>query len=231
MSERTYQMMDALALACAIQRTRGKYIGIYSTVIFDENVEPEFSNKDMLYFYLVPGAKPDGFVPNLKVLPEDQQQVRDIIKFYRKLTFGVLSENLNDYLKNISRILGNAECQQKDLGVISSVPNTYLRDVDRAGKDKIIKETTGEVFGNVGDTVDLVCHLVDVRYIEKIECHAHTAVDSLGRLIEFLGKKQLGFESDHIHIRAKIKDHREHYQTKKPLTQLNYVKLLDNITV
>lgn len=224
-------MTDALALACAIQRSRGKYVGIYSSIVFDENVVPEYTNKDVLFFYLVPGAKPEGYVPDLKVLPEDHQQVQDIIKFYRKLTFGVLAENLNDYLKNISRILGNAECQQKDLGVISSIPNTYLRDVNRADKDKIIKATTGEVFGTIGDNVELFCHLVDVHYIEKIECYAHIAVDSSGRLIEFLGKKQLGFELDSIHIRAKIKDHREHYQTKKPLTQLNYVKLLDNITV
>lgn len=227
MTERTYQMMDALALACAIQRTRGKYVSIYSSIVFDENVIPEYSNKDILFFYLVPGAKPEGYVPDLKVLPEDHQQVQDIIKFYRKLTFGVLSENLNDYLKNISRILGNAECSQKDLGVISSIPNTYLRDVDRQSKDKIIKSTTGEVFGNVGDSVEVFCHLVDVHYIEKIECYAHTAVDSSGRLIEFLGKKQIGFEGDNIHVRAKIKDHREHYQTKKPLTQLNYVRIVN----
>lgn len=224
-------MADVLVLACAIQRAKGKYVNIYSSIVFDENVIPEYTNKDVLFFYLVPCAKPEGYVPDLKVLPEDHQQVQDIIKFYRKLTFGVLAENLNDYLKNISRILGNAECQQKDLGVISSIPNTYLRDVARADKDAIIKATTGEVFGNVGDSVELFCHLVDVRYIEKIECHAHTAVDSSGRLIEFLGKKQLGFEKDDIHIRAKIKDHREHFQTKKPLTQLNYVKLLDNLTV
>lgn len=223
MSERIYEMLDVLALSCAIQRSKGKYVGVQT--VWDGKVD-EHTSKDILFFYLVPGTSPEGFVPNVKVTDDDKQQANEIIKFYRKLTFGVLAENVNDYLKSISRILGNSEITIKDFGIISSIPNTYERDVIRSEKDKIIKQTQGEIFGNVGDSVNLFCCLIDIHFIKSIECFAHVAVDSQGRLIEFLNKKQLGFENDNIQIKAKIKGHSNHYQTKKPLTQLNYVKVI-----
>lgn len=225
MSERTFDLLEALSLSCAVQRTKGKYVKLQ--ISFDDAVD-EYTNKDVLMFYLVPGCRPDGYVPNLKVLQVDRDQAAEIIKFYRRLMFGVLAENINNYLVSISRILSNSECTIKDLGIISSIPSSYIRDYSRLTKDKIIKESSGEVFGSIGDAVDLHCYIVDVRRVQSIDCIAHTAVDSQGNLIEFLSKKQIGFENDCVHIRARVKKHSVYYRTEKPVTQLNYVKIVDN---
>lgn len=225
MAELTIDLVEALSLSCAVQRTKGKYVKLQ--VSFDEAAE-EYTNKDVLMFYLVPGFRPEGYVPDLKVLQSDRDQANDIIKFYRRLMFGVLAENINNYLVSISRILSNSECTIKDLGIISSIPSSYLRDYSRVTKEKIIKESIDEVFGNVGDLVELHCYIVDVREVQSIDCIAHTAVDSHGHLIEFLSKKQIGFENDCVHIKAKIKKHSTYFRTEKPVTQLNYVKIVDS---
>lgn len=221
-------MLDVLALACAVQRSTGKYTNTVSVI----NGEAQgHTNKDILYFFLVPGTIPAGYIPNVKVTDEDRQQANDIIRYYRKLTFGVLAENINDYLKNVSRVLGVNDCTQKDFGVLSAIPASYIRDSDRSKKDKLIKETDGTIFGDVGQWIETLCHMVDVRYIEKIECYSHTAINTNGCLIEFLNKKQVSFEGENVKIKAKVKGHSNHFHTKKPLTQLHYVKVIDILIV
>ena len=221
-------MLDVLALACAIQRTKGKYT---NAITVTGGEVQDYTNKDVLYFFLIPGTSPAGYIPNVKLTDEDRQQANDIIRFYRKLTFGVLAENINDYLKNVSRVLGTNDCTQKDFGIISAIPATYLRDSDRAKKDKLIKETDGTIFGEVGQSVEMVLYMVDIRYVEKIECYSHTAINSDGCLVEFLNKKQVTFEGESVRVKARVKGHGNHFHTKKPLTQLNYVKVVDNLVI
>lgn len=223
MTERQFLMLDVLAMSCAIQRHRGKYVNVHQVIGGEIQ---EHTNKDILFFYLVPGTSPENFVPDIKLTPEDRQQANDIIKFYRRLTFGVLADDLNNYKESIARILGTNDCTTKDFGILASLPSAYLRDSDRNRKERLIKEAEDGVFGNEGDSVEMFCHLVDIRFVDSIQCYSHTAINAQGYLIEFLNKKQLGFEGDDIKIKGKVRNHGEHFYTHKALTRLNYVKIV-----
>jgi hypothetical protein len=151
----------------------------------------------------------------------------DIVRHYRKLTFGVIADDLNDYMTRVFSSTQGETVTFKDLGVVASVPSLYQKDLEKRRVEKESKNSVQEYIGVVGESIDLTIRYINTRFVQKLECYAHDAITNSGHLVNFLNKKKLGDVGQTQKIRAKVKSHGTNYQTKALQTQLNYVKVID----
>lgn len=225
--DKKFTAIEALTMACAIYRSIG-YTNTSTYLVNDPTGEQRWNNKDHLIYQMMPSLANKDYNSIFKVKREDLDVACDIIKFYRKLSFGLLGGELNDYMQRVFSSTQNETVGLNELGILASVPKMYERDiVEKHLKDEA-KKTIQEHFGKEGDTVTLNIRYLRTKYVEKIECYAHEAVTTTNYLVNFLSKKQLGTLGDEQQISAKIKKHAINFVTKTPETQLNYVKVLDN---
>jgi len=225
--DKKFTAIEALSMACAIYRNNG-YTSTSTYLVNDPSNEQRWTNKDHLIYQLMPSLASKDYNSLFKVKREDLDVACDIIKFYRKLSFGLLGNELNDYMQRVFSSTQNEMVGLNELGIIASIPKIYERDIQEKYLKDEAKKTIQEHFGTEGETVTLNIRYLRTKYIEKIECYAHEAVTSTNYLVNFLSKNQLGSLGDNQQIRAKIKKHTQNYTTKTAETQLNYVKVLDN---
>jgi hypothetical protein len=225
--DKKFTAIEALSMACAIYRCNG-YTNTSTYLVNDPNGEQRWNNKDHLIYQMMPSLAHKEYNSLFKVKREDLDIACDIVKFYRKLSFGVLGGELNDYMQRVFSSTQNEMVGLNELGIIASIPKIYERDIQEKFLKDEAKKTIQEYIGQEGETVTLNIRYLRTKYIEKIECYAHEAVTSTNYLVNFLSKKQLGSLGDEQQIQARVKKHTQNYTTKTAETQLNYVKVLDN---
>jgi hypothetical protein len=226
-NERTWTAIEVLSLACAFNRERG--FTSVSKVSFAEPTDTaRWTNKDMLSYTLVPEITSKDFNVLVKVKPCDLEEAAAIIKYYRRLSFGVLAENINDYLQRVFHVTQTEQVKFKDFGVIASVPSVYAKEVH--GKEILnqIKTTKNEHLGIENQTLDLTVVVLETKLVEQIGCWSHLAITNDDYLVSFLSKNRLLESKQIAKIRGKVKKHSQHWKTKTAETQLNYVKVVDN---
>lgn len=226
-NQRVWSAIEVLSLACAINREKG-FTSVSKVTFTEPTNEARWTNKDMLCYGLVQEIVPQNYNVMIKVRPCDLEEAEAIIKYYRRLSFGVLAENINDYLQNVFRVTQTEEVKFKDFGVIASVPSVYEREVHAKETMDQIKTTKNEHIGVEGQTMELDIVVLESKFIEKIGCWGHLAITSSDHLISFLNKNKLLDRKDTARIRAKVKRHAEHWISKTAETQFNYVKVVDD---
>lgn len=230
MSKKTEQVFSAksvLATACCIYRQKG-YTN--TSTAFDQT-QKSYTNKDMLTYEFIKEFVPSDYILKFSPTAEDEETAEAIIKYYRRLSFGVIGDSINDYLKRVFSITQSDNTSLKDFGVLASIPKSYERDTAAKQVKDLIKDTVKECFGKEGDSVILTIHYIKTHYIPSINCYGHEAITDTNHLVSFLNKIELGKVGASQKIRAKIKKHATNYHSKTPETQLNYVKVLDQYLV
>jgi len=225
LNERTWPAENVLAMACAIFRTKG-YTSVSAFTNADPDSDERWNSKEHLSYQMVPDLNKDYKVP-VKVTQEDTDTASAIIHYYRRLTFGVIADNLNDYMQRVFSSTQKPEVIFKDFGILASVPSLYFKEME---KKRIITESKTakqEHIGVVGEPILLNIRYVNTRYVKKLNCYAHDAVTDGGHLVNFLNKSALGKTGETQTIRARVKAHGVNYTTKSIETQLNYVKPID----
>jgi hypothetical protein len=225
LKERVWPAENVLAMACAIFRTKG-YTSV-STYISGDSGDDRWNSKEHLCYQMVPDLEKEYNIL-IKVTQADVDNAEAIVNFYRKLTFGVIADNLNDYMQRVFSSTQKPEVTFKDFGVLASVPNVYFKELEKKRIIKESKDAKQEHIGEVGGTVLLNVKYINTRFVQKLNCYAHDAITDTGHLVNFLNKSQLGSTGDRQTIRAKVKSHGVNYTTKAIETQLNYVKPIDN---
>jgi hypothetical protein len=225
-NERVWAPEDALTMACAIFRTKG-FTSTSSMVFAVEGTQRQWTSKEHLSYQLVPEIASAEYKDLIKVKQEDIDMAADIVRHYRKLTFGVIADDLNDYMTRVFSSTQGETVTFKDLGVVASVPSLYQKDLEKRRVEKESKNSVQEYIGVVGESIDLTIRYINTRFVQKLECYAHDAITNSGHLVNFLNKKKLGDVGQTQKIRAKVKSHGTNYQTKALQTQLNYVKVID----
>jgi inhibitor of KinA sporulation pathway (predicted exonuclease) len=226
LNERVWPAENVLAMACAIFRTKG-YTSVSSVTSSDPDSDERWNSKEHLSYQMVPDLTKDYKVL-IKVTQEDVDTASAIIQYYRRLTFGVIADNLNDYMQRVFASTQKPEVYFKDFGVLASVPNVYFKEME---KKRIVTESKNakqEHIGVIGEPILLNIRYINTRYIQKLNCYAHDAVTDDGHLVNFLNKSALGKTGETQTIRARVKAHGVNYTTKSIETQLNYVKPIDN---
>lgn len=230
-NEQTWNTIEALATACSIYRQRG-YTST-SVVSFDEKPDDNnrWTNKDHLSYQLVPQLANHDYLARFTITDEDLEQAESIIKHFRRLSFGVLGDNLNDYMKRVFAATQNDTVMFRDFGIIASVPHVYNKEIVAKEIKSQVKDTVQEYIGKVGDAVTLNIRYIETHFLPKLNCYAHSAVTDTNHLVNFLNKIEMGKAGTNQKIRARVKSHGVNYVTKTAETQLNYVKALDTILI
>lgn len=225
--KKVYPTTDALALACAAVREAG-FTANADAFYFDptaDDIKTKISTKLLLKGILYPDTVDPEIRCIVNVKQCDVDLALEIIKFYRRLSFGALANNISEYHQKVFQITQSDAISLSDLGVLASVPTAYQKDSRQAEIDSVIKTVLPEYIGKSGESVDLNVLLLEVRRVERFECWAYLGVTGTNYLVSFMSKHKFGDYKSVISIYAKVRDHTRHYKTKQHVTRLNYVKL------
>jgi hypothetical protein len=220
-----WKSIEVLALACSIFRQKG-YTNTSS--YYSGDTENRWNNKEMLVFHFYPDLSSRNYNLSFKIENQDLEKSLEIIKYYRKLSFGVMAENIGDYKSRVFNVTQKENVGMDDFGVMASVPHAYETDKNVENIKNQIKKTEESHIGNINDSITLEIKYISTKFIPKMNCFTHNAITSTNHLVTFFNKIELGKPGSVQKIRAKIKSHRYDWHTKHPETQLNYVKVVDN---
>ena len=226
--EKIWKTVEVLSVACCIDRQKG-YTNTSS--YFDGDQSQRWNNKEMLTFHFYPELAARGYDLKFKPNDDDLETAEAIIKYFRRLSFGIMADNINDYLSRVFKLTQNEDVAMSDFGVIASVPNLYQRELKAKDVRSQMKDAKHEHFGEINQSVTLEIRYLSTKYIPKLNCFAHNAVTSSEHLVSFLNKIELGTAGSVQKIRARIKSHGQEWNSKLPETQLNYVKVVDTVTI
>lgn len=229
-NDRTWNVTEALAMACSIYRQKG-YTSTSTVISGEPTDDRRWTNKDHLMYQLVPSLASHTYLSSFQTTDKDLETADAIIKYFRRLSFGVLGENLNDYMSRVFNVTQKELVTFSDLGVLASVPQVYDREIQAKTIKNIAADTKQEYLGKEGDRLTLNIRYINTRFVPNLNCFAHDAVTDTNHLVNFLNKIELGKPGTCHTIQARVKKQGVNYQTKTIETQLNYVKVLDNILV
>jgi hypothetical protein len=226
-SARSWPIREALALSCAIFRQTGYTNSSIYLAAAQTDVQ-RFTNKDMLSYALVPQLASHNYLMQFQSTEVDIEQADMIIKYFRRLTFGIIADDLSEYMSKVYNVTQHDHVIFSDIGIMASIPLVY----DNAQTAKALKaevnETVNEHIGKEGEYVTVTIRYIKTRYIPSLNCFAHDAITDTNYLVNFLSKIKLGDAGVTHKIKAKVKKHGINYHTKTAETQLNYVKVLDS---
>lgn len=226
-NDRKWPTLLAVTVACAINRQKG-FTSVSAYTFSDPSDDSRWTNKDILSYTMVPEIASKDFKIMIKTKPCDLEEAEAIIKHYRRLSFGVMSEQITEYMNRVFQVTQSEEVGFSDFGVLASVPSVFQKEVTAKETLDQIKTTLPEHVGKEGDSVTLDVVIIDARFVKQIDCWSHEAVTSTNHFVSFLSKTKLLDRKSVARIQGKVKSHTEHFKTKTPETRLNYVKIVDN---
>lgn len=224
-SERYTDTKKALALACAIFRIKG-YSNTYT---YKDGEGTAYTNKDMLTYALYPELSPKNYLLDFLPTEQDRESAEAIVKYYRRLSFGIIGDNIVDYLRKVFSVSQSERVAFSDLGILASIPQSYQREQTAKEIKSQIKDTVKEHLGQEGQPITVTIKYLSARYVPNLNCFAHEAVTDTNHLVGFLNKISLGEAGQTQRIKGRVKRHGVNYNTKTPETQLNYVKVLETM--
>jgi hypothetical protein len=226
-----FPTIDVLAASCAIYRTTGEYVSNASALKSMQTPGRQITGTPQLLKYaMCPRIAPSYYLP-ITITEADIAAADTIIKYFHRLTFNVLANSINEFEQKILEIIDKPTVSLQNFAMIACMPASYQRHSERYSRNRLINETTGKLYETIGESITTFCYVVDTRSFKLSNSipdifFSHTAITTDGYLIDFLNKALLGEIGSSIRIRARVKEHILHYETFKPLTRLNYVKVI-----
>ena len=216
--------VDALAMACAVQRLNKGYIK--ETRRFSEDNPTIFSNKETLKFAFWNQLEhlPQDFICP-QVTKEDYEQVKEINKWMKRYVMLGLGD-LDDFKRDM------IECVSKDavaitrLGLVAFVPEFVKRDKheNNLTKEIRVEYRDSAYLGKEKDPVDVVIAILDQRYSTQWESYNYVAADTKGNLVSFMNKYPYEVGTM-LRCKGKVKAQTTNKLFSVNETRLNYVKL------
>ena len=222
---KTISTLEALAMACAMQRINKGYVK--DTRRFSEDNPTIFSNKEALKYAFWQGnadhLPTDYHKPS--VTEEDYKQVVEIQKWMKRYVMLGLG-NLDDFKRDMVESVSQDTVTLNNLGRIAFIPEFVNRDKHETSLTKEIRVEyrDSQYLGKEKDAIETVIAILDCRYSTHWESYNYTAVDTKGNLVSFMNKFKYDIGTM-LRVKGKVKA-----QTKNKLfdvneTRLNYVKL------
>lgn len=222
---KTVSTLEALAMACAMQRINKGYVK--DTRRFSEDNPTIFSNKEALKYAFWQGhadhLPTDYHKPS--VTEEDYKQVVEIQKWMKRYVMLGLG-NLDDFKRDMVESVSQDTVTLNNLGRIAFIPEFVNRDKHETSLTKEIRVEyrDSQYLGKEKDAIETVIAILDYRYSTHWESYNYTAVDTKGNLVSFMNKFKYDIGTM-LRVKGKVKA-----QTKNKLfdvneTRLNYVKL------
>lgn len=206
-----YNANDVWAAACQAQQVNNGYVKI-STLTENQLTSGVRSNREIIV----------SLMKNTnEILDENREQGLKVRQYYQGLTFKVLKGiKLNDFDNNVM-VISNRDVitENFDLAVIASLPNSYVRAVERDNVDQRIKFATGGFIGKAGDKITQKIEIVKQIWSTKWDTHYITGINDKDQVL-FFSHKNLLEVGKSVTIEGTVKSHRE------DSTQLNRVKVI-----
>ena len=206
-----YNADDVWAAACQAQQVNGSYVKL-SALTENQLTNGVRSNRELIVSLME---------DTTKITDENREQGLKVRKYYQGLTFKVLKGiKLNDFDNNVMLISNRDVITENfDLAVIASLPNSYVRAVERDNVDQRIKFATGGFIGKAGDKITQKIEVVKQIWSTKWDTHYITGINDKDQVL-FFSHKNLLEVGKSVTIEGTVKSHRE------DSTQLNRVKVI-----
>ena len=206
-----YNADDVWAAACQAQQVNGSYVKL-SALTENQLTTGVRSNRELIVSLME---------DTTKITDENREQGLKVRKYYQGLTFKVLKGiKLNDFDNNVMLISNRDVITENfDLAVIASLPNSYVRAVERDNVDQRIKFATGGFIGKAGDKITQKIEVVKQIWSTKWDTHYITGINEKDQVL-FFSHKNLLEVGKSVTIEGTVKSHRE------DSTQLNRVKVI-----
>jgi hypothetical protein len=208
----SYLADDVWAAACQAQKVNGTYVKDGQTSVLNPDVICK-SNRQITFELLEDLAQ---------ITDESREQGKKVRQYYQGLTFKVLKGiKLNDFDNNVM-VISNRDVinENFDLAVIASLPNSYIRAVERDTVDQRIKSATGGYISKPG----LKATLIKLEVLKSIFSHKYnvnfiTGITHADEVVFFSYKESI-MVGQNIIVNGTVKSHRDNS------TQLSRVKLV-----
>ena len=229
----TFPVQQVLELACAAQRINGEYIKDLIIPVFTDQTADgtiqlmchKHGNKILMLCTLDHTnwtADPKEAPMPLKVLPEDVAQAEEIRNYFKRLLFAAI-EGENEFQTNINSILSGETVKPNQFGYVACLPSVYVRDHAKNQIKKIARKLDEGFVGDIGSNLkDLDCEILESVRSKNFDAYNVCAIID-NKMASWFSKAPLKLGACVI-IKAKVKDHSEHWLHKNPVTRLNYVK-------
>lgn len=223
-----YPLQQVLELACAAQRINKEYIKTLEAIYSDDYKVMSYkqANRTLMAAtlgedkatYSDPMMCPQLLCTNL----EDRELANEIQKYYRRLAF-VAIEGDNEFLTKVNSLLNSDSVAPNEFGWIACLPSVYKRDYAKTQIEKRIRDIDAGYLAEVGSTMlDKDCEILESKRSQNFDAFNICAIID-NKMVSWFSKTDLKLGACVV-VKAKVKDHSEHWKYKNPVTRLNYVK-------
>ena len=206
-----YNADDVWAAACQAQQVNGSYVKL-SALTENQLTNGVRSNREIIVSLME---------DTTQILDESREQGLQVRKYFQGLTFKVLKGiKLNEFDNNVM-VISNRDVinENFDLAVIASLPNSYVRAVERDNVDQRIKFAQGGYIGRPGSKATLLkLEVLKSVFSQKFNTHYITGITPADEVVFFSYKESIPVGQT-IMVDGTVKAHRDNS------TQLNRVKL------
>ena len=221
-----YNVHYVLELACAAQRINKSYLKENEAVydVDDKYMFLKFANKGLMLQTVGSGNNDGPDRPaDLVITAEDTEMAAAIKKHFRKLAFAIMATPENEFLIEVNVILHSDRMEAKKFGFVACLPSVYKRDFAKTQISKRVKDIdTGFVAAIGASITDQDCDILESSRSKNFDAWNICAIID-NKMVSWFSKTDMQLGPCVI-VKAKVKDHSEHWQHKNPVTRLNYVK-------
>ena len=213
----TYDLKTIMTFAVSAHMQKGKEYVNYGTV----------TNKTIIQTHL--GLLDEKRMVFVDYVTEECADIAEkIIQYYKGLTFKAMGNKINDFEQKVLGLINCKLVDQRDIGIIASLPKAYFRAVKRDATDAMMRKlsTTSIHIGTQGEDVEGTINILNCSFIQRLQCHVVNA-EMNGNIVCFFTKHPAEHWGDTCEIKGKVKRHQTSKFHGGKETVLNYVKTVD----
>ncbi len=228
--ENVFPTQRVLELACAAQRTNKEYIKD-SQNIYDSEGKFLFirhPNKSLIRWALgvdrANGLAPELAPQDIFIEDCDKAQTEEIKKYFRRLMFSAIKGD-NDFQTEVNQILNSESIPISKIGYVASLPWVWQKDISRNRTDKALKAAEEGFLAQVGNwLIDQDAEIIKCERSKNFDAYNILAIID-NKIASWMGSKSVNLGPAVI-VKAKVKQHCQHWLVKKDETRLHYVKVV-----
>lgn len=182
------------------------YKGMYDSVSY------VFCNRDLIKESIGIGTlsryRPEkNFIPGLVVTDENRETREKIKTYFSTLSFKAMSGTINDFERNVLRILTDSVVKEEEIGIVASMPSAYFHVIKRKQdmEEKIELAKDSSYVGSVGASVELNIRIITHKYINRLQCFVVNAIADEKNMIAFFTGKSKETFGDKCFIKGIVK--------------------------
>ena len=222
---RQFDTLEVLAVAYAAQRINKGYLK-FTSYDYHRNILHNRANKEIVKNHFASWKNPKDENPDkITILESDTAQASNVRNHFKKYTFGVLANNLNEFQQDLFIAVSADQVSATQLGILAYVPEMIEREKTENNLKRTVKNdfVDSKHIGAIGDKFEGICKLIAKQYHTGYERFIYTAAYE-GNILGFFCKFEFQ-EGDLKLINGKVKDLIYNKKLKVNETRLNYVKV------